>query len=460
MPAAIEQIQIGQRCGRGSHGRSMPSTLHAAQNSASAQKSVQIDSGVLRSPTAAPPCAPDAANRCLPAASITALASAQPCHSSACGHTKRPRSSRLANRQSPSPSHHSTLIRSPRRPRKTNTWPENGSAPASSAPARSARRSRAACRSLQPRSRCAFSPAARSSLAATPAPRAAARHRRRFQCGDGSWETRCRCCRRWGISAAGEASLVTGSTPRLRRLAHAHRQQTDAVRLLLAQPALAIEVAPVMHHVGVDPMLPRHPRHRCPGCIACSTIRRFSAMLRRCRLGCSIFTTVNCPSPPPARLSSGDDLADLAGVQAVETGRLPMICCSVCPFFGIPTSSSQCPKTMPPSLPLLSPGTAFGFWVTPVKAGTWGTETAGLRQRQRVYQPGDGSVGLSEWGEDRLLAPRQAHRQCLCGVVQWNLASGVSECPLVRNSGRSAAINRGLAERAECYEFKTAMQQP
>jgi hypothetical protein len=32
--------------------------------------------------------------------------------------------------------------------------------------------------------------------------------------------------------------------------------------LLLAQPALAIELAPV-HHVGVNSVLPRHGRHRC-----------------------------------------------------------------------------------------------------------------------------------------------------------------------------------------------------
>jgi hypothetical protein len=44
----------------------------------------------------------------------------------ACGHTKRPRSRRLANKQSPSPSNHNTLIKSPRRPRNTNTCPENG----------------------------------------------------------------------------------------------------------------------------------------------------------------------------------------------------------------------------------------------------------------------------------------------------------------------------------------------
>jgi len=41
----------------------------------------------------------------------------------ACGHTKRPGSSRFANKHNPSPSDHSTLIRSPRRPRNTNTCP-------------------------------------------------------------------------------------------------------------------------------------------------------------------------------------------------------------------------------------------------------------------------------------------------------------------------------------------------
>src|SRR5690606_7760277 len=46
----------------------------------------------------------------------------------ACGQTKRPCSSRLQNRHKPSPSHHSNLIRSPRRPRNTKIWPENGSA--------------------------------------------------------------------------------------------------------------------------------------------------------------------------------------------------------------------------------------------------------------------------------------------------------------------------------------------
>ena len=40
------------------------------------------------------------------------------------GHTNRPRSSRLENRHAPWPSHQITLIRSPRRPRNTNRWPQ------------------------------------------------------------------------------------------------------------------------------------------------------------------------------------------------------------------------------------------------------------------------------------------------------------------------------------------------
>ena len=46
---------------------------------------------------------------------------------SACGQMNRPRSKRLEKRQRPSPSHHRTLIRSPRRPRNTKTCPPNGS---------------------------------------------------------------------------------------------------------------------------------------------------------------------------------------------------------------------------------------------------------------------------------------------------------------------------------------------
>ena len=45
---------------------------------------------------------------------------------SAFGQMNRPRSRRLANRHKPSPSHHRSFTMSPRRPRNTNTCPENG----------------------------------------------------------------------------------------------------------------------------------------------------------------------------------------------------------------------------------------------------------------------------------------------------------------------------------------------
>src|SRR5882724_2393481 len=44
----------------------------------------------------------------------------------ACGHVNFPRSILFAKRHNPSPSHHNILIKSPRRPRNTNTCPENG----------------------------------------------------------------------------------------------------------------------------------------------------------------------------------------------------------------------------------------------------------------------------------------------------------------------------------------------
>ena len=77
-------------------------------------------------------CAAVGASRSLPAASTTARHSSAHGASRACGHTKRPRSSRFANRHSPSPSHHSNFTRSPRRPRNTNSCPENGSSPSCS----------------------------------------------------------------------------------------------------------------------------------------------------------------------------------------------------------------------------------------------------------------------------------------------------------------------------------------
>ncbi len=44
----------------------------------------------------------------------------------ACGQTKRPRSKRLAIKHRPVPSHHNSLSKSPRRPRKTKICPQNG----------------------------------------------------------------------------------------------------------------------------------------------------------------------------------------------------------------------------------------------------------------------------------------------------------------------------------------------
>ena len=66
------------------------------------------------------------ANRCLRAASTSCARVRQTVPSVACGQMNRPRSRRLANRHSPSPSHHKSLTMSPLRPRKTKTCPENG----------------------------------------------------------------------------------------------------------------------------------------------------------------------------------------------------------------------------------------------------------------------------------------------------------------------------------------------
>ena len=63
----------------------------------------------------------------MPSSSIESCARVrQTVPSVACGQMNRPRSNRLANRHRPSPSNQRSLIMSPLRPRKTNTWPENG----------------------------------------------------------------------------------------------------------------------------------------------------------------------------------------------------------------------------------------------------------------------------------------------------------------------------------------------
>ena len=69
----------------------------------------------------------DFANRCRTADSRVAPARSSPRRRPALGHMKRPRSSLFVNRHAPWPSCQITFNRSPRRPRKQNKWPPNGS---------------------------------------------------------------------------------------------------------------------------------------------------------------------------------------------------------------------------------------------------------------------------------------------------------------------------------------------
>ena len=79
----------------------------------------------LRLRTPAARCVPADASRCLRAASTVAPRSDAPPFGRL-RPDEAPRSRRLANRHSPSPLHHSSLSRSPRRPRNKKTWPQNG----------------------------------------------------------------------------------------------------------------------------------------------------------------------------------------------------------------------------------------------------------------------------------------------------------------------------------------------
>src|SRR5450830_10752 len=81
---------------------------------------------------------------------------------SAWGQMKRPFSSRLANRHIPWPSHHSSLMMSPRLPRKTKTWPENGSWVSAFCTKAPNHQSRGVCRSDPPPTTRVF-PSARQS---------------------------------------------------------------------------------------------------------------------------------------------------------------------------------------------------------------------------------------------------------------------------------------------------------
>ncbi len=67
------------------------------------------------------------ARQSIPSSSMTSWASVNAAAPAVDGQMKRPFSRRLANRHRPWPSHYSTLIRWPCRPRNTKALPENGS---------------------------------------------------------------------------------------------------------------------------------------------------------------------------------------------------------------------------------------------------------------------------------------------------------------------------------------------
>src|SRR5664279_2243314 len=111
----IQQIQVGKGCVGSSHTPSMPSTLHR-KHSASHKKLCKSRRGTQIANCGS--AVRTGRRQSMPSNSIDNCARvSETVPSVACGQMNRPRSRRLANRQSPSPSHHSTLIRSPRRPR-------------------------------------------------------------------------------------------------------------------------------------------------------------------------------------------------------------------------------------------------------------------------------------------------------------------------------------------------------
>ena len=84
-----------------------------------------------------------------------------------------------------------------------------------------------------------------------------------------------------------------------------------------------------------------------------------------------------------------------------------------------------------------------------IKTATWSAEFLFCDNGQRVHQSSHGPMGLPERSEDRLLPSWEADRQCLRGIVQWDLPSRMSECPLVRDPGRSQTADRGMAARIQ-----------
>src|SRR5437660_442933 len=177
----------------------------------------------------------------------------------ACGHTKRPRSSRFANKHKPSPSNQRTLMRSPRRPRNTNTCPENGlcSSFVCTCALRPVKRRRKSV--TPPRSRFAFS------LAMPSCPQTLQHHP--HQGGIGVALDPHLCLPQFDVNRAGlwlgKARDTFFDYDRRRlALAHPHRQQLDP-RLLLPKSSCQVESPPTKYLISVHTMRPRYPRHRC-----------------------------------------------------------------------------------------------------------------------------------------------------------------------------------------------------
>ena len=227
----------------------------------------------------------------------------------ACGHTNRPRSNRFENRQSPSPSNHRTLIRSPRRPRNTNTCPENGLC------------SNLVCTSalnpVNPRRRSVTPAAIHTRVfvggpimpAGTPTTPAPIPDRRCLRSAPAPAAVRCESCpavlaksRRPTLTGRGASTLSLTRTDSsvYRRLA----PPKSSSRYSLRQPNTWLALMPCARATRATD---------APSTNVSSTIRRFSVILRRCRWAApndsllAVITSETCRevsiSAPSGRLS-------------------------------------------------------------------------------------------------------------------------------------------------------------
>ncbi len=137
---------------------------------------------------------------------------------SAWGQMKRPFSRRLLSRHSPWPSHHSSLMMSPRRPRKTNTWPPNGSCSKTSC-ATTARPSKPLRMSVWPAASQTRVPAGK--------PIMAVRATVAGCCADPAWQSQAAsarwrhgCSAQWAAPLLAEQVVRQAQSPRATALAH------------------------------------------------------------------------------------------------------------------------------------------------------------------------------------------------------------------------------------------------